>query len=70
MPLLGCFGIASLADRATEDGVEGVIILHSDWSVDMTKQELKRIFCARQEMCRMVLLYMGKAKEVGPSTKS
>jgi hypothetical protein len=24
MPLLDCFGIASLADRATEDGVEGV----------------------------------------------
>ena len=24
MPLLDCFGIASLADRVTEDGVEGV----------------------------------------------
>jgi hypothetical protein len=52
MPLLGCFGIGSWADRATEDGVEGTESRILIGQIEMTKQNWKRIFvpdknCAR-----------------------
>jgi hypothetical protein len=44
MPLLGCFGIGSWADRATEDGVEGTESCIVIGRTDMTKQIRRRIF--------------------------
>lgn len=68
MPLLGRFGAATLAGRATEDGVGEVESCILIAQVDVTKQGLKRIICARQKVCQLAFLYMGNPQKwVHPS---
>jgi hypothetical protein len=52
--------LPTLADRATDDGVEEAESCILIGQLYMTKQGLKRILCARQKLCQLAFLYMGK----------